>query len=290
MMLEISFIFYQAVIALRIVTEMNHLTRYIFIHQLFWFNSVLIIFFLIFRYMLKIEKKRLWILFTGSFLTFIPLIYAKIMGAQWALNYIQPVSVSQVVFDILTLLLSHDYNWPMFPELAALLLGATVIGWLLTKKLLKSFLFSLSSVYGSFLILGFSWVSVNPDHPTMFPLKSGFYDHQFYSFQLISYFSFFAVIAFGHELFNFFKHLKRPFLIFVFFIIVSAFAQFSYLYFFRQTVTVPDIFVTFLPAGSIILTLFIISFSKFKAKILRGAFLPFWIALFSVIVSIKTGR
>lgn len=284
-MTELFFILYQAAISLRILFEMEDLTISVFIHQLFWFNSVLMFFVICFRYILKVEKERLWPLSAGAFLTFIPLAYAKLTGAQWTLNYIQPTSFKQVFFDLATLLFSHEYNWPMFPELFALLTGSIVIGWILSKNIKRSIICSVTAVYGSFLMLGFSWISVNPEHPSLIQLRSGFDDSKFYAFQLITYFSILAIAAFHRELINFFKNLPKQPVFIALFIATSLIIQITYLYFFSKNTTIPDFFVTILPACSIVLTVFIVSSSKFQLKTLRYSFLPLWIALFSIVTA-----
>lgn len=282
-MAEISFIFYQIVIAARILIEMEDLTVTIFIHQLFWFNSVLAFFFICFRYILKIEKNRLFLLSTGSLITFIPLIYAKIKGAQWALNYIEPSSFKQVFFDLATLLFFHGYNWPMFPELLALLAGSIILGTYLSKNLKLSVTTSVAAVYGSFLLLGFSWISVNPEHPALFLLSSGFHDSQFYAFQLITYFSILSAICFHRELCDIFKTFSKPCYSFSAFLIFSIIFQGTYLFFFREKVTAADIFVTFFPACSIVLSILILLLYLFRIKTIRFLFLPLWIMIFSII-------
>jgi len=282
-MVEISFIFYQIVIFARIFVEMEDLTVTVFIHQLFWFNSVLVFFFICFRYILKIEKSRLFLLSAGSFLTFIPLIYAKIKGAQWALNYIEPSSFKQVFLDLATLLFFHEYNWPMFPELLALLAGSIILGTYLSQNPKLSFIASVTAVYGSFLMLGFSWIAVNPEHPTLFLLNTGFHDSQFYALQLITYFSILSTICFYRELCDIFKTFSKPCYPFSAFLILSVIFQGIFLFFFREKVTAADVFVTFFPACSTVLSILISLLYLFRIKTIRLLFLPAWITIFSII-------
>ena len=98
--LFLALLFYQALIAGRIFIEMNHLTPYIFIHQLYWFTGVMVWFFLIFKYVLEINIKKLWFFAGGSILTCIPLVYATLMGERWSLNYVAPESFYQIVKDM----------------------------------------------------------------------------------------------------------------------------------------------------------------------------------------------
>jgi hypothetical protein len=283
-MTEFSFILYQIIISTRIFLEMEDLTVSVLTHQLFWFNSVLMVFFICFRYILKIEKDRLALLSAGSILTFIPLAYAKLQGSQWALNYIEPVSFKQVSFDLLTLLFRHEYNWPMFPELVALLAGSVVLGIYLSKNIRLSIISSLTAVYGSFLLLGFSWISVNPEHPTLFLLKSGLKDGQFYALQLITYFSVLSTICFYKELCDIFKTFSKPCYPFSVFLILSAIFQGIYLFLFTEKVAPADIFVTFFPACSIVLSILLILLYLFRIKTLRFLFLPVWIMIFSIMI------
>lgn len=280
-MIELSFVIYQIIISFRIITEMNHLTFYIFIHQLFWFNSVLVCFFIAFRYLLKVEKNRLWILSAGAFLSFIPLAYATMLGEKWALNYIQPVSFSQVSKDLFTLLAFHPYNWPMFPELGALLAGSIAIGWYFSKNIKMSVFSSLTSVYSSFLLLGFSWFSVNPKHPTLFLLKSSFENSQFYALQLISYFSILCIIAFSKELLSFFQELPHKLATIPFFFIITFMIDAFFMCCYSANFTVPDMFVTFFPCGAFTLTIFLLFFNRKP----RRLFLPVWITIFSIIAT-----
>ncbi|HSW61500.1 MAG TPA: hypothetical protein VLJ60_11925 [bacterium] len=282
-MTEISFIIYQIIISTRIFIEMEDLTVSVFIHQLFWFNSVLMFFFICFRYILNIEKDRLSLLSAGSILTFIPITYAKLAGEHWALNYIQPVSFKQVIFDLITLLFKHEYNWPMFPELAALLIGSIALALYLSKNIKLSIISSLTAVYGSFLLLGFSWISVNPEHPTLFLLKSGLEDGQFYALQLITYFSVLSTICFHKELCDIFKTFSKPCYPFSVFLILSAIFQGTYLFLFTEKVAPADIFVTFFPACSIVLSILLVLLYLFRIKTLRFLFLPVWIMIFSII-------
>jgi len=280
---ELFFIVYQIIISTRIFIEMEDLTLSVFIHQLFWFNSVLMFFFICFRYLLNIEKSRLFLLSAGSILTFIPLIYAKLSGTAWALNYIQPVSLKQVAFDLATLLFFHEYNWPMFPELIALLSGSILLATYLSKNLKLSIITSVTSVYGSFLLLGFSWIAVNPEHPTLFLIKSGFHDSQFYAFQLITVFSFFAIISLFKEVSDIFRNFGNPLFVLSFFFAITLILQLTYLKLFTVSTTLTDLSVTFLPAASIVMSILVLFLSIFRIRSFRIIFLPFWIMAFSIL-------
>ncbi len=202
--LTLSLIVYQVIISTRIFIEMKYLTAHIFIHQLFWFTGVLLWFVLIFKQVLKVEENRLWFFSAGSLLTFIPLIYATLMGEEWRLNYVAPESFFQVVKEMATLLAFHPKNWPMFPELVLLLIFTYMAGIYLTKNFKTSLAATILSVYGSFVLFGFSWISVAENHPSAFFLKSTFFDPQkFYSLQMIAMCSVIIILTFKKDILKF---------------------------------------------------------------------------------------
>ncbi|MGI6395151.1 MAG: hypothetical protein ACOX2F_10590 [bacterium] len=282
-MIELSFIIYQAVIAFRIFMEMEELTTSIFTHQLFWFNSVLLFFLISFKYILKIETKRLWILSAGGMLAFIPIIYAKFLGVTWRLNYIEPVSIKQIFFDLLTLLYNHSHNWLMFPELIALFICSFALGIFLSKKVKLSFIASAVALYSSFLALGFSWLAVNPEHPTLFLVNSGMEDSLFYAMQLITYFSILAIAGFYKNLGELFNKFSNPLFFLILFLSSAFLLQFTYLSIFVKEKTVFDFFVTFLPSCSLVLTGLLAALTLLKLEPRKSLFLPSWVAFFSII-------
>lgn len=186
--LNLSLALYQIVISARIFIEMGTCSIHTFIHQLAWFNTVLLFFYLGFRKILKVEHQKLWILSAGSVLTFIPLIVSFLAGHQWSLNYIEPKSFLQILKNLSFLLCCHEYNWPMFPELLLLLTGSIGLAYYFSGNIKLSLICSATSFYGSFLLLGFSWIAVNSEHPTLVLLDSSFSDSKFYSLQVITYF------------------------------------------------------------------------------------------------------
>lgn len=170
-------------VSTRIFIEMENLSAAVFFHQTFWFYSVFLFFVLCFRHILRVPPKKLHILASGSPIIFIPLIYCYITGTQCTMNYVHMKSFSYTVFHLATLLYFHPSNHPMFYELSLLLIGTTALALILSKKPLRSIVTSLTAFYGAFLFFGFSWISVNKDHPTFFLLSSSFEPHLFYAFQ-----------------------------------------------------------------------------------------------------------
>jgi len=252
--LTFAFVFYQFVIGIRIFAEMDYLTVHIFIHQLFWFNSVLAFFFLFFKKMLKIDPDRLWILAGGSFLTFIPLVYSKISGSSWGLNYIEPASFIQVIKDLSTLLFRHPYNWPMFPELLSLLIISIFSGYFLTKSFFKSLAVSVLAIYTAFITLGFSWISVNVEHPSLFHLTTSFPEQQFYALEMITLFSIISFLSYSSELSELTKIIRYRFY-FALSLIVSVLSfQGLFMFLFIKKIYLADMIVSFIPLSIIILT------------------------------------
>ena len=209
MPLPAAFLLYQVLILIRIAVEMQEAVPAIFVMQLFWFDCVLMFFVINFKYLLKLQNKDLPVLALGGFLTYLPLVYSFFMDHKWHLNFINPVSFSQVAFDILTLLAVHEYDWPMFPQLLLLLLSSFAVGVILTAKPAKSFLAAVVSTYSSFLCLGFSWVAVNPDHPSFLHFASGFSDQTAYSLYYIAFWIVLCVVAFWKEIVDFIKQIKH---------------------------------------------------------------------------------
>lgn len=252
--LSFAFVFYQLVIGMRIFAEMEYLTVYIFVHQLFWFNSVLAFFFLFFKKLLRVNDDRLWILAGGSFLTFIPLVYSRLTGSSWGLNYIEPESFLQVIKDLSTLLLRHPYNWPMFPELLALFVISVIAAFFFTRSFFKSFAVSLLAIYSAFLTLGFSWISVNTQHPSLFHLTTTLPEQQFYALQMISLFSIISAFSYLSELLELTKIIKYR-LYFALSLIVSVLSfQGLFMFLFIKKIYFADIVVSFIPIAVIILT------------------------------------
>ena len=205
--LWVAFLIYEVLILVRIAVEMQETMIWIFIMQLFWFNCVLMFFVIGFKYILKLKNSDLPVLFLGGFLTYIPMLYSLLMDHKWHLNFINPVSVKQVAFDMITLLAVHEYDWPMFPELLLLISGSFALGFLLSGKLLRSLLTALVSTYTSFFCLGFSWFAVNPDHPSFLHFTSPLPDHVTYSIFYGSFFLILVFIAFFREIRHFITNI-----------------------------------------------------------------------------------
>jgi len=195
-----AFLIYEVLILVRIAVEMQETMIWIFVMQLFWFNCVLMFFVIGFKYILKLKNSDLPMLALGGFLTYIPLLYSVLMGHKWHLNFINPTSVWEVAFDMLTLLAVHEYDWPMFPELVLLLAGSFALGFIFTGRRLRSAVSALFSTYTSFFCLGFSWFAVNPDHPSFSHFTSPLPDHVTYSLFYILFFIILVLIAFFREI------------------------------------------------------------------------------------------
>lgn len=195
-----AFLIYEVLILVRIAVEMQETMIWIFVMQLFWFNCVLMFFVIGFKYILKLKNSDLPVLFSGGFLTYIPMLYSLLMDHKWHLNFINPVSVKQVAFDMITLLAFHEYDWPMFPELVLLLSGSFALGFLLSGKVLRSLFAAVFSTYTSFFCLGFSWFAVNPNHPSFSHFTLPLPDHVAYSLFYILFFLVLALIAFFREI------------------------------------------------------------------------------------------
>lgn len=204
-----AFLIYQFLIVVRIFIEMGKTRPSIFIMQLFWFDCVLMFFVIIFKYLLNLKNNGLPVLSLGAFLTYIPMIYSFLMHHNWSLNFINPVSFKQVVFNMATLLAFHEYDWPMFPELVLLISGSFALGFILSGKAVKSLISAFAATYSSFFCLGFSWLAVNPDHPSFSHFSSGFADHVFYGLYYISFFSVLCIIAFWREICGFIKQIEK---------------------------------------------------------------------------------
>lgn len=252
--LAFAFVFYQLIIGIRIFIEMEYLTTHIFVHQLFWFNSVLAFFFLFFKKLLKVDADRLWVLAGGSFLTFIPIVYSRLKGSIWGLNYIEPVSFSQVCRDLFTLLFRHPYNWPMFPELLALFIISVIAAFFFTRSWFMSIFVPVCALYISFLTLGFAWISVSPEHPALFSFTTSFPHQQFYALEMITLFSILSIISFSSELLEVTKIIKHR-LYFVLSLIVAVLSfQGLFMFLFIKKIYLADIVVSFIPLSIIILT------------------------------------
>ena len=275
----LSLITYELVISIRIIIEMGLCALHTFIHQLMWFNIILLIFFICFNKILKVEAKRLWLLSAGSLLTFIPIIFSYFAGHKWALNYIEPQNFLQVVKNLFTLLCCHDYNWPMFPELLLLLSGSSALAYYFSKDIQKSFLCSFAAFYSSFLLLGFSWIATNPDHPTLLLLESSFSDSKFYSLQMITIFIFIISIANYKDLKNFFMNYKQlSFHALNLFIIVVFYSIIIYLT--NKPLTAADNIVTVIPILFISYT--IRTLKLYKAADTYG-YVIIWVSFLSII-------
>jgi len=280
----LSLVAYELVISARIFAEMGLCSIHTYIHQLVWFNTVLLIFVLSFNKILKIELEKLWLLSAGAFLTFIPLIYSALSGHDWALNYIEPASFSQVTKDLLTLLCCHEYNWPMFPELLLLLTGSFAMAFYLSKDLKRSSLSSLAAFFGSFLLLGFSWIAVNPDHPTLFIIKSSLSDSKFYSLQLITIFITLLSVTNFSLLQKFFRNFSQPSFHISNFIAIAGFYS-VLIYLTDKPLTLADNIVTFTPILFIAETV-----RRFSKKIDATYFTMIWISILSAVALLMNSR
>ena len=277
-----AFLLYQFLIVVRIYMEMRETMPAIFIMQLFWFDCVLMFFVISFKYLLKLKNADLSVLAFGGFLTYIPMIYSFLMNHEWKLNFINLVSFKQVVFNMLTLLAVHEYDWPMFPELVLLVLSSFIVGTVLTGKRLKPLVAALLATYSSFFCLGFSWVAVNPNHPSFLHFTSGFADHVFYSLYYILFFSVLCLIAFWKEIIDFVGKIeKKPLAaaLFAMFLVLGGAAFFIV---FKRKLHVID----FIMLSA--------SLAAFPATVLcawkrawKYMFTPFWILLLSVILFVS---
>lgn len=206
----IALLVYQLLLTGRVFIELGATKPSIFIMQIFWYNSVLMFFIIYFKYLLKLKNNELSVLTIGGFLPYIPMIYSVLMHHRWHLNFITPVSVKQVAFDMLTLCAVHEFDWPLFPELLTLLIGSFILAFIMSGKLLKSALAALLSVYSFFFCIGFAWLSVKTSHPAFVYYPSGFVPaHVFYSLYYISVYSILAQIAFFREILDFIKRNGR---------------------------------------------------------------------------------
>ena len=276
-----AFLLYQVLILIRIGVEMQETMPAVFIMQLCWFDCVMMFFIINFKYLLKLQNKELSAFALGGFLTYIPLFYSFFLNHKWHLNFINPVSFRQVVFDMITLLAVHEYNWPMFPELVLLLLSSFCLGFVLSGKPLKSLLAAVVSTYSSFLCLGFSWVAVNPNHPSFSHFTSGFADHIIYSLYYISFFSLLCVIAFWKELIDFIGQIKRSALSAASVFIFAALAEVALFLFFKEKFYGIDyvlLFPVLAAAAFAILCIF--------QKAWKFIFPPVWIVVLSAILLI----
>lgn len=277
-----AFFLYQILIVVRIAIEMGETMPAIFIMQLCWFDCVMMFFVINFKYLLKLQNKDLPVLALGGFLTYIPLLYSFLMSHKWHLNFINPVSFKNVLLNMLTLLAVHEYDWPMFPELVLLLVLSFAVGVILTAKPLKSFLAAIVSTYSSFLCLGFSWVTVNPDHPSFSHFVSGFADHVTYSLYYISFWTVLCVIAFWKEIVDFIKQIKRPAIAIGSIFVFAALAEFLLFVFFKEKFFGIDYVLFFLPLSA---AAFIVLCVWKKAW--NFIFPPLWIVVLSVILLVS---
>ena len=276
----LSLIFYEIVISARIFLEMGLCPLHTFIHQLTWFNTVLLIFVICFNLILKVELKKLWILASGGFLTFIPLIVSYFANHTWALNYIEPVSFFQVLKNLTTLLYFHDYNWPMFPELFLLLTGSLVLGYYLSRNIKRSIICAFSAFYGSFFLLGFSWIAVNPEHPTLFLLKSSFSDSKFYSLQVLTYFIAVLSLANFKNTVDYFGNIKDLFFHLINFVTLVVFYSLI-IYLTDEPLTAADNIVTVIP-------ILFIAYTARNFKFLKMTNAVRITAAFTLIISVIT--
>jgi len=284
--LFLSLLVYQALIAGRIFIEMSYLTPFIFIHQLFWFTGVIVWFFLVFRHLLDTDIRKMWFFSAGALITYIPLIYATLKGEEWSLNYVAPESVFQVIRDMATLLLNHPRNWPMFPELIVLISFTLAIAICLSKNIGKSVLATIISVYGSFLIFGFSWISVDENHPSAILLNSSFEPQKFYALQMIGICSMIILFTVQNEIMMMKKELSiklshigaSSMILFIFIMSASTVATSG------KTPSVADIAVSFPTAilfgGSL--------FFAIKTKSLKNFLVPFNFSIFYLITLFYT--
>ena len=208
--LPVAFLFFQLILTGRVFIEFGETQPSVFVMQLCWYSCVLMFFVISFKYLLKVKNTELSVLALGGFLLYIPMLYSVLMHHRWHLNFINPVSFRQVAFDMLTLLAVHEYDWPLFPELVMLLLSSFAAGAILTAKPLKSLLAAVVTTYSSFLCLGFSWVAVNPEHPSFSHFTSGMPDEIIYSFYYITFWALLCVAAFWNELVDFIRQIKKP--------------------------------------------------------------------------------
>ena len=282
MPLPAAFFLYQILIVVRIAVEMGETKPPIVVMQLFWFDCVLMFFVIIFKYLLKLKNKDLSVLSLGAFLTYIPIIYSFLMNHNWRLNFITPVSLKQIVFDMFTLLAFHEYDWPMFPELVLLLLSSFIVGAVLTGKRLKPLAAALLATYSSFFCLGFSWLAVNPDHPSFSYFTSGFADHIFYSLYYISFFSILYLIAFWKEVADFVRQFEKKPLVATLFVLFVAFSGTAFFIVFKRKLYVIDFIML-----SASLTAFPATVLCAWKRAWKYMVTPFWIMLLSVILFVS---
>ena len=264
-----AFMIYQALIVGRIFIEMGVKGITVVLMQLFWFDCVLMFFVFCYKCILRLKNSDLSVLFFGGFLTYIPMIYSVLMHHKWNLNFINPASFREVVFDVLTLLAVHEYNWPMFPELVLLLASSFALGWILTRKGFRAAATALVATTGSFLMLGFAWFSVTPKHPALFVLRSGLKDHQNYALYYISFFIIFSCIAFKEQLSDFIKVFKRKWL-FALLLLLGVLVDFAAFWCFGVDFTAYDLVVNFLPALALVLMPSLIKSKSYKLSFLFG--------------------
>lgn len=277
-----AFFCYQILILIRITVEMGESMVAIYTMQLSWFNCVMMFFVINFKYLLKVKNKDLPVLALGGFLTYIPLLYSVFVGHKWHLNFINPVSPMQVLGNMATLLASHEYNWPMFPELLMLLIGSFALALILSGNLIKSALTAALSLYSSFFCLGFSWFAVNPDHPSFSHLPSGFADHIAYSLYYISLFALLTAIAFAGEITGFIKQSDKKTRFFLFVPSAAAIVLAEIFLSRSNNFFALDYILISIPAAAAALSVFFAAEREWKFL-----FIPLWTAVLSLVVILK---
>lgn len=175
-----SFLFFIAVITLRIVIETaffsDRLSFYLFLHHFAWFVSVFILFSLIVRYLVGVPLKKLHYILYASPIILLPMVHAWIAGGKFHLQYLRS-DISDTLFHMTTFNIFHPQNFVQSSLLILLFISLFVVTWQ-KKGALRGFFVSVGGYIFLYLFMGVQWFGVAPNTKAIFAITTSLSNHQ----------------------------------------------------------------------------------------------------------------
>lgn len=215
----------------------------------FWYLSIFLLIFSCFKYIVKIDNKKILYFSIFSFILLIPVIYCFATNNPVKLSYLNFGNFFESVKNILTLFIFDKHNFPFTIEMIVLLTGVPIISYIFSKSITKSIVNTLSIYFLSGFLCGFVYIC--PDSYSnlcLIGVKSNLRETFFMFYWILLSFIFFIIFMFreikGYLKDNTLFSIKK-WLLFLFLDFVILFFYRKSLYFFDFVLISLDLFIVF---------------------------------------------
>jgi hypothetical protein len=227
-----GYLFFFSVTTVRFFWE-THFSDFVdlenlFFHHHYWFLFVFLLFFLNFKYILKLEpSKMIWTAFLSPVI-FIPIIYNIIFrgGGTMRLNYLSAMNFNEYMRDVFTFLLFSDVNKPVSVELLLITVSIFAFGYVFIRNIKRSFFCAISCYLSLIILAGTSIIAPEKPEFALVVVESSLKLQKFFSFLYFNAATITATVLFFNPLKNFLSDKRTLFCLIIFFIVTFIAAQF----------------------------------------------------------------